>query len=476
MTRSRSGSQPKDEEKEERRERSRSADHESRREDRGRSVTPQGDGEYERRKDRPHHRSSRDDERPGDYDDRIRDDRGSRGDRTRSASADSKYRSSRREKEKYRSSRSHRDRSKEHRRRHRSRSPAEEAKYDDDVYANGDRESEPGSRRKHKSDKDKYRERSRDRDRERDRRDRKEKEKDYDYERDKDRSRDKDRERRRRRDREAEDDDRDYDDDRHRSSRRSRKDRDRDERDRDDRSRDDRRESDRDVKSTHAADDDVVGKMMQKRAISPPLNAPTGPSANTFSIKGAGRTKSGVMPPPQPPTGPRSFQPPKGPAADRDKEKHRRKSSASSVLSTPATPDEPTSQDHYAAERERNARERNSRDRVDRDQRDVLSKSLHSRIHSASRPSLTSKRSRDDDVEVDEAPRESAKNEVRVPTGPASHRDKRRKSGAGGDNSIANLFTAGLRKNAGKTRRGGVRTEGDVEREMERVERERDRR
>jgi hypothetical protein len=476
MTRSRSRSQPRDEGKEERQERSGSADREPRREDRGRSVTPQGDASYERRKDRSHHRSSRDDEWPGDYDDRIRDDRGSRGDRTRSASADSKYRSSRREKEKYRSSRSHRDRSKEHRRRHRSRSPAEEAKYDDDVYANGDRESDSGSRRKHRSDKDKHRERSRDRERERDRRDRKEKEKDYDHERDKDRSRDKDRERRRRRDREAEEDDRSYDDDRHRSGRRSRKDRDRDERDRDDRSRDDRRESDRDVKSIHAADDDVVGKMMQKRATSPPLNAPTGPSANTFSIKGAGRTKSGVMPPPQPPTGPRSFQPPKGPAADRDKSKHRRKSSTSSVVSTSAAPGEVTSQDHYAAERERNARERNSRDRVDRDQRDVLSKSLHSRVHSASRPSLTTKRSRDDDAEVDEVPRESARNEVRVPTGPASHRDKRRKSGAGGDNSIANLFTAGLRKNAGKTRRGGVRTEGDVEREMERVERERDRR
>lgn len=215
---------------------------------------------------------------------------------------------------------------------------------------------------------------------------------------------------------------------------------------------------------------------MQKRATSPPLNAPTGPSANTFSIKGAGRTKPNVMPPPQPPTGPRGFQPPKGPAADRDKDRQRRKSSISSVPSTPATPAEPTPQDHYAAERERNARERNSRDRVDRDQRDVLSKSLHSRIHSSSRSSVSSKRSRDDDADGDEAPRESSRSEIKVPTGPASHRDKRRKSGAGGDNSIANLFTAGLRKNAGKSRRGGVRTEGDVEREMERVERERDRR
>lgn len=213
--------------------------------------------------------------------------------------------------------------------------------------------------------------------------------------------------------------------------------------------------------------------MMQKRAVSPPLNAPTGPSANTFSIKGAGRSKPQVMPPPQPPTGPRGFQPPKGPAADRDKDKHRRKSSASSIPSAPAVPAEPTSQDHYAAERERNARERNSRDRVDRDQRDVLTKSIHSRMHSSR--SSVSKRSRDDEQELEDAPRGPSQSEVKAPTGPASHRDKRRKSGAAGDNSIANLFTAGLRKNAGK-RRGGVRTEGDVEREMERVERERDRR
>ncbi|KAF2624659.1 hypothetical protein BU25DRAFT_413205 [Macroventuria anomochaeta] len=471
VSRSRSRSRARDEETDDRRERSRSADRESRREGRGRSATPQGDDDYERRKNRRHHRSSRYDDREEDHDDRHRDDRGSRADRTRSGSADSKYRSSRRDKDRHRSSRSHRDRSKEYRRRHRSRSPAEESKYEDDAYANGDRESESGSRRKHRGDKEKHRDRSRDKDRERDRRDRKDRDKDYDYEREKDRSRDKDKERRRRRDREAEEEERDHDDDKHRSSRRSRKDR-----DREDRSRDDRSQNDRDTKVKRPAEDDVVGKMMQKRAVSPPLNAPTGPSANTFSIKGAGRSKSNVMPPPQPPTGPRGFQPPKGPAADRDKDKHRRKSSVSSLPSTPATPAEPTSQDHYAAEREKNARERNSRDRADRDQRDTLTKSLHSRIHSSSRPSLSSKRSRDDDQEVDDAPRGPSKSEVQAPTGPASHRDKRRKSGAGGDNSIANLFTAGLRKNAGKTRRGGVRTEGDVEREMERVERERDRR
>ncbi|KAJ4986139.1 pre-mRNA-splicing factor 38B [Stagonosporopsis vannaccii] len=476
-TRSRSKSQARDEENADDRERSRSADRESRREGRGRSVTPQGDDDHERRKDRRSHRSSRHDDREDERDDRHRDDRGSRGDRTRSASADSKYRSSRRDKEKQRSSRSHRDRSKEHRRRHRSRSPADESKYDEEAHMNGDRESESSSRRKHRSDKDKHRDRSRDRDRERDRRDRKDREKDYDYDREKDRSREKDRERRRRRDRDAEEEERNYDDDRYRSTRKSRKDRDREDRDRDDRDRDDRSHNDRDSKVHRPAEDDVVGKMMQKRAASPPPNAPTGPSANTFSIKGAGRSKPNVMPPPQPPTGPRGFQPPKGPAADREKEKHRRKSSASSLPSTPATPAESTSQDHYAAEREKNARERNSRDRVDRDQRDVLSKSLHWRMHSSSsRSSLSSKRPREDEVDMDDAPRGPSKSEVKAPTGPASHRDKRRKSGAGGDNSIANLFTAGLRKNAGKARRGGVRTEGDVEREMERVERERDRR
>jgi hypothetical protein len=75
----------------------------------------------------------------------------------------------------------------------------------------------------------------------------------------------------------------------------------------------------------------------------------------------------------------------------------------------------------------------------------------------------------DDDASVPKGP----KADVKPPTGPASHRDKRRKSGATGDDNIANLFTAGLRKNA-KARRGGVRTEGDVEREM--MERERERR
>jgi len=52
---------------------------------------------------------------------------------------------------------------------------------------------------------------------------------------------------------------------------------------------------------------------------------------------------------------------------------------------------------------------------------------------------------------------------MKTPTGPASHRDKRRKSGTTGDDNIANLFAAGLR------------TEGDVEREMMERERERER-
>jgi hypothetical protein len=100
------------------------------------------------------------------------------------------------------------------------------------------------------------------------------------------------------------------------------------------------------------------------------------------------------------------------------------------------------------------------------------SKSLQSRISPSSRPTLSSKRSRDDFD--DEAPVPTGpKADAKPPTGPAAHRDKRRKSGATGDDNIASLFTAGLRKNA-KARRGGVRTEGDVEREM--MERERERR
>lgn len=181
------------------------------------------------------------------------------------------------------------------------------------------------------------------------------------------------------------------------------------------------------------------------------------------------------MPPPQPPTGPRGFQPPKGPAADRNKDRsdlrdHKRKSSVSSLPSGQATPTT-TAQDHYAAERERHARERDGRERAEK----PSSKSLYSRI--SSRPSLSSKRSRDDDddrsrsasVQPATVPK-GPKADIKAPTGPSSHRDKRRKSGATGDDNIANLFTAGLRKNA--KRRGGVRTEGDVEREMEIRERE----
>ncbi|RYN65086.1 hypothetical protein AA0118_g3440 [Alternaria tenuissima] len=469
-SRSRSRSRVRDDEREEPRERSRSADRNSRRDDRGRSVTPLDD-DYESRKDRKH-RSSRYEDREEEYDDRYRDEKGSRGDRTRTASADSKYRSSRRDKDKHRSSRSHRDRSKEHRRRHRSRSPREEDKYEDEeVYANGEKDSDGSSRRKHRSGRDRSRDRSRDKERERDRKDRKERDRDYDYDREKDRSRDKDKERRRRRDREAEDDERDYDDDKYRSSRRSRKDRDRERRDYDDRER-------KDKPSQPEKEEDVVGQMMKKRAVSPPLNAPTGPSANGFSIKG--RSKNAVMPPPaQPPTGPRAFQPPKGPAADRNKERsgdardHRRKSSVSSAASIPTGPsskEKETSQDHYAAERERNARERDSRERVEKPS--GSSKSIHSRMSSTSRSALSSKRSRDDFD--DEAPvPKGPKADIKPPTGPASHRDKRRKSGTTGDDNIAKLFTAGLRKNA-KARRGGVRTEGDVEREM--MERERERR
>ncbi|KAJ8104874.1 hypothetical protein OPT61_g10519 [Boeremia exigua] len=126
-SRSRGREVEKDMEKGDVQERLRSTGRGSGREGRARSVTPQRNDDYERRKDHRNHRSSRHDDRENEYEERHRDERGSRGDRTRSASVDSKYRSSRRDKEKHRSSRSQRDRSKEHRRRYRSRSPAEES-------------------------------------------------------------------------------------------------------------------------------------------------------------------------------------------------------------------------------------------------------------------------------------------------------------------------------------------------------------
>jgi hypothetical protein len=153
----------------------------------------------------------------------------------------------------------------------------------------------------------------------------------------------------------------------------------------------------------------------------------------------------------------------------------------------PPTPTTPTSKsiesNHYAADRESHAKER-----VDRDNRDKVQQLIHGRAtgrshaSSASRPSLSTKRSRDD-VEDNPSTASSAavdankEKEVKIPTGPSAHRDKRRKSG---DNAIASLFTAGLRKQAkGGSRgltRGGVKNEGDAEKELERVERERDRR
>jgi hypothetical protein len=140
----------------------------------------------------------------------------------------------------------------------------------------------------------------------------------------------------------------------------------------------------------------------------------------------------------------------------------------SSTSNTDTAKEKKEVQDHYAAERERNARERDSRDRVDKPS--SSSQSLHSRISSSSSSRPSSKRPLDDS----EPAEDHTASVPKAPTGPAS---KRRKSGGGvkGDDNIANLFTAGLRKNANAKRRGGVRTEGDVEREMERVERERER-
>ncbi|KAF2714598.1 hypothetical protein K504DRAFT_496520 [Pleomassaria siparia CBS 279.74] len=426
-------------------------------------------------------RDDRDDRdaRDADYDNRHRDhrdDREDREDRARSTSVDSKHRS-RRDKEKQRSSRSHRDRSrsKEHRRRHHSRSRshspiAEDRREERDANAT---DAEFGVRRKTRSEKEKHRDRdsdrSRDKDRDRDRRDKRDREheRDHDYDREKDRSRDKDRERKRsRRDRDNAEEERSYDDEKYRSSHRSRKEKDR------------ARSRDRDYENEPKS-------ATSTRPVSPPINAPTGPSADGFSIRGFSKSKKedrfAAKPMLPPPTGPRGFQPPKGPAADRDRARdhHRRKSSTTSVPTTPTTP---IAQDHYAAEREKNARER---DRLERDktQHSVHVRTANSRSGSISTskdlptPTIATssksgsvKRSRDT-IEHDDAPAVEAK----VPTGPASHRSKRRKSDMNTDN-VANLFAAGLRKHAGarERRRGGVKTEGSVERELERTERERE--
>ncbi|KAF2634770.1 hypothetical protein P280DRAFT_523750 [Massarina eburnea CBS 473.64] len=423
-SRSRSRSRGRNETRDDHGERSRSGDDQ-------RERTPV-DNDHDHHEERRRRRSSRNDDERDDYEDRRRDDRESRGHRTRSTSRDSKHRS--RREEKHRSSRPYRDRSREHRRRQRSysrsrsHSPIAGEKYEDGP-------EETNSRRRNKGDKDKYRDRSRDRDRERDRRDRKER----DYDDDKYRSRDKDRERRRRRDREADDEDRVHDDDKHdkHRSRRSRKDRDRE------------RDYDRDYEKPPKS-------ATSTRPASPPLNAPAGPSADRFSFRGAS-SKTKTMPPP---AGPRGMQPPKGPSGNRES-----RGKTNSVTLVPSTPTDTAVPDHYAAEREKNARERAG---LDRDpyssNKNSSNKTLQSRA-SSSRTSL-SKRSRD---EAEEKGNDA-------PTAPSSHRDKRRKSRDAGGNGgqLANLFTKGLRKSAGK--RGGVKTEGEVERELERTERERDRR
>ncbi|KAF2736191.1 hypothetical protein EJ04DRAFT_551431 [Polyplosphaeria fusca] len=455
------------------RERSRTPEVDQDHKHRTRSQTPTSEYDHERRKDKHRHRSSRyddegrDDRRDDEYDDRHREEDRDRDERDRTPSDDSKYRSSRRDKDRHRSSRSHRDRGsreRRHRHRSRSRSPLPDDRYEEDEdRVNGTEPSaELSSRRKGRSEREKHRERSRERDRDRDRRDRRDRDRerdydydyDYDYDREKDRSRDKDRDRKRsRRDREDGYEDEYYDDDKYRSSRRSRKDKDRSDRDRD---------RDRDVE--RAADPNFPSV----RPPSPPLNAPTGPAADSdFSIRGFSKQKNSLGKPPTPttatmpppPTGPRALQPPTGPAAHRDREpkdhRHRRTSSASIPPTTPTTP----SADHYAAERERNVR---AREQLERDRGHT----------SSSRPSLSSKRSHDDferDNNADDR-------KPPIPTGPANQRNnKRRKSG---EDAITNMFTMGMRKHGGSTggrRRGGVRVEGEAEREVERGERERDR-
>ncbi|KAF2465788.1 uncharacterized protein BDR25DRAFT_345954 [Lindgomyces ingoldianus] len=463
------------------------------------SRTPEDD--YGRRKERRHHRSSRYDEqddrvehaRDGEYEEKCRDDRDDRYHDDREdrddASVDSKHRS-RREKEKSRQSRSHRDRSREHRRRHRSRSrsPFVDEKYEDeDAYGNGGAiPTESSTRRKSKSEKHRERDRSRDRDRDkRDRRDR-EYDREYEYEREKDRVKDKDRDRKRsRRDRSAEAEEERAYEDKHRSSRRSRKDKEREK----DREYD--RERERESKDTIPA----------VRAASPPIDAPTGPAADQgFSIRGRSKTKhtpiDTSMPPP--PSAPRAFKPPTGPAADRDRgdrgsnarDQGRRRSSASiPTPTTPVTPTTPTEVNHYAQERERKDRERLAREHGlhGRSSTSTTSAATHGQV--PSRPSLSSKRSRDDLEEPLDSTSNTNKDRngndqdiaINPPTGPSAHREKRRKSGMqDGAKGISDMFTKGMRRQAagggGGRRRGGVKTEGEAKADMERAERERERR
>ncbi|KAE9963787.1 hypothetical protein BLS_008918 [Venturia inaequalis] len=246
---------------------SRSDSKSRRRAHRHRSVTP-SESEYDRKKERRSHRSSRkhDDGNEARVDDH-RDRTEHKGhDRSRDDSVDDKYRSSRRDNDRRRS---HRDTSKDRRRhRHRSRSPSPSKNGDVDHEARAS-----GSVNGHDADndkkhyRDKYRDRSRDRDREKDRH----REKDRDKERDKKRSR-RDRSRSPGSDHE------------HRSSRRSRKEKDRE------------RERDR----SRQRDAPISARLSQP-------HTPMEPEAE-FSI--IGRSKDRVKPPP---TGPASMQPPTGP-------------------------------------------------------------------------------------------------------------------------------------------------------------------
>lgn len=200
-------------------------------------------------------------------------------------------------------------------------------------------------------------------------------------------------------------------------------------------------------------------QMRKKRTVSPPLNAPTGPAANGFSIKG--RSKVGMPPP----TGPKAaFQPPKGPAVDRHKDRdsshHRRNSS---VSSKPDGLTQDAVKDHYAAERERNARERDERSRDE-----VSSRSLESRISKRSHHEID-EYADNTTTRIPTGPKADSNRSRPAVTGPAS---KRRKSGAP-DVDIVGQITARIRNGP---RRGGVKKEGDAEREAEVRERDRDRR
>ncbi|KAJ9639431.1 hypothetical protein H2199_006464 [Coniosporium tulheliwenetii] len=299
--------------------------------------------------------------------------------------------------------------------------------------ANGtDIPSESSSRRKSRSEK--HRDRDRERDKERDRE--RDKDRKTDYEREKERPREREKEKgkdrkRSRRGRSPSPHDHDYEaeDRHHRSSRSSRKDRDKD------------RDRDRDYERDHEPERERRRDRDRERETTTTKASlkPAEPSdlSISFSIKGRSRKifqptgTSTAMPPPSAPTGPsstrrereREREPPKGPAADRSKD--RRRNSGAAPGSPPAAKETAVVEvrevtDPHALEREARNRERMLREEQRR---------LSSSLSLSSSTSTDRKRKSFGGVGAEDAEKPFA-----PPTGPSAERAKRARvdGGAGG--------------------------------------------